>query len=216
MYSYSVFKIQSWPTMREPRVTRGFLNKLNQPRKTRSTRPEPKTIPLEYDEIEVPGGAVVWSKNKKAVTVNRAPTVVRISRTRTKGEYFKSVHAAKNTPAGTMVGLYLGALVDNCHAGRGRWCVAVPGYYKQKYLDSKISKDWPWERYLQEGAVGGFFNSSRKIQGSSTTNHRGANCELRWFFEDTSMNTGRIYAVLFTKKRSVPAGHELLWDYRWL
>jgi hypothetical protein len=39
---------------------------------------------------------------------------------------------------------------------------------------------------------------------------------LRWFFEDTSMNTGRIYGVLFTKKRSVPGGHELLWDYPWL
>ena len=203
-------------------LTRSFNKEqgLNKPRTTRSTKSgpksEPKTVPLEYEEIKVPGGAVDWRFKNKIVKRYRFPTVVRISRTKTKGEYYKSVHAAKTIPANKMVGVYMGALIDKSCVRDGRWCVAVPGHRDSKCLDSKITKDWPWERYLSNGAVGGFFNSSRKIQGSSTTNHRGANCELRWFFEDTSMNTGRIYGVLFTKKRSVPGGHELLWDYPWL
>jgi hypothetical protein len=199
-------------------MRRPFTRSCNPPRKTRSTKSEPKTVPVDhdYDEIKVPGGAVDWRFNKKIVKEYRFPTVVRISRTKTKGEYYKSVHAAKTIPANKMVGVYMGALIDKSCVRDGRWCVAVPGHRDSKCLDSKITKDWPWERYLSNGAVGGFFNSSRKFQGSSTTNHRGANCVLRWFFEDTSMNTGRIYGVLFTKKRSVPGGHELLWDYPWL
>jgi hypothetical protein len=170
---------------------------------------------LDYEEIKVPGGAVDWRYGKNIVKAYRFPTVVRISRAKTKGGYYKSVHAAKTTPAGKMVGVYLGALIDKSRVLDGRWCVAIPGHRYEKCLDSKISKDWPWERYLRNGAVGGFFNSSRRIPRSTTTNHRGANCVLKWFYQDTRMNGGRIYAALFTK-RSVRGGHELLWDYPWL
>jgi hypothetical protein len=38
---------------------------------------------------------------------------------------------------------------------------------------------------------------------------------LKWFFEYTSINGGRVYVALFTKN-SVRAGCELLWDYNWL
>lgn len=186
-----------------------------QPRTTRSMKSEPTTVLLDYEEINVPGGFVDWRFGRKIVKEYRFPTVVRISRTKTKGEYYKSVHAAKTIPGGKMVGLYLGALLESSRVRDGRWCVAVPGHRGDKCLDSKITKDWPWERYLREGAVGGFFNSSRKCCRSTVTNHRDANCEIKWFYEDTKINGGRVYAALFTK-RSVRAGCELLWDYNWL
>ncbi len=196
-------------------LTRSILSILNQPRKTRSTKPEPNTVPSQYEEIKVPGGAVDWLENKQIVKEYRFPTVVRISRSKTKGENYKSVHAAKTTPGGRMVGLYLGAVVDSRRVRDGRWCVGIPGFRSDKCLDSKITKDWPWERYLREGAVGGFFNSSRKNPRTTVTNHRGANCVLKWFFEETITNGGRVYAALFTK-RSVRGGQEFLWDYNWL
>jgi hypothetical protein len=176
---------------------------------------EPIGIPLDYEEIKVRGGFVDWRYDGKIVKEYRFPTVVRISRTKTKGEYYKSVHVAKTTPGNKMIGLYLGEVVETCRVRDGRWCVAVPCHRGDTCLDSKITKDWPWERYLSEGAVGGFFNSSRKFCRSTITNHRGANCEIRWYFEDTKINAGRVYAALFTK-RSVRAGRELLWDYNWL
>jgi hypothetical protein len=194
---------------------RPLTRSLCPPRKTRSMKAEPKGIPLDYEEIKVRGGFVDWRYDGKIVKEYRFPTVVRMSRTKTKGEYYKSVHAAKTTPGNKMIGLYLGEVVETCRVRDGRWCVAVPCHRGDTCLDSKITKDWPWERYLSEGAVGGFFNSSRKFCRSTITNHRGANCEIRWFFEDTKINAGRVYAALFTK-RSVRAGRELLWDYNWL
>lgn len=192
-------------------LTRSFFK----PRRTRSTKSEPKTIPFDYEEIKVPGGSVDWRYHGKIVKEYRYPTVVRISRTKSKGEYYKSVHAAKNTPGKKMIGLYLGAVVEKCSVRDGRWCVAVQGHRGDKCLDSKITEDWPWERYLREGAVGGFFNSSRKFRNSIVTNYTDANCELKWFFSDRRINGGRVYAALFTK-HSVRAGCELLWDYNWL
>jgi len=192
-----------------------LLRSLFKPRRTRSTKSEPKTIPLDYEEIKVPGGSVDWRYHGKIVKEYRYPTVVRISRTKSNGEYYKSVHAAKTTPGNKMVGLYFGALVENCRVRDGRWCVAVQGHHGDKCLDSKITKDWPWKRYLREGAVGGFFNSSRKFRNSIVTNHKDANCELKWFFSDRRINGGRVYAALFTK-HSVRAGCEFLWDYNWL
>ena len=206
-----------WPARRlSPRkmlrpLTRSFF----QPRKTRSMKSQSKICSLDYDEIKVPGGFVDWRYCRKIVKEYRFPTVVRISRTKIKGEYYKSVHAAKNTPAKKMIGLYLGAVVETCRLRDGRWCVVIPCHRGDRCLDSKITKDWPWERYLLEGAVGGFFNSSRKIGRSTVTNHRDANCKIEWFFENTGINGGRVYAALFTK-RSVRAGCELLWDYNWL
>ena len=47
-----------------------------------------------------------WRYHGKIVKEYRYPTVVRISRTKSNGEYYKSVHAAKNTPGNKMVGLY--------------------------------------------------------------------------------------------------------------
>ena len=192
-----------------------LLRSLFKPRRTRSTKSEPKTIPLDYEEIKVPGGSVDWRYHGKIVKEYRYPTVVRISRTKSNGEYYKSVHAAKNTPGNKMVGLYFGALVEKCRVRDGRWCVAVQGHHGDKCLDSKITKDWPWKRYLREGAVGGFFNSSRKFRNSIVTNHKDANCELKWFFSDRRINGGRAYAALFTK-HSVRAGCELFWDCNWL
>ena len=192
-----------------------LLRSLFKPRRTRSTKSEPKTIPLDYEEIKVPGGSVDWRYHGKIVKEYRYPTVVRISRTKRNGEYYKSVHAAKTTPGHKMVGLYFGALVENCRVRDGRWCVAVQGHHGDKCLDSKITKDWPWKRYLREGAVGGFFNSSRKFRNSIVTNHKDANCELKWFFSDRRINGGRVYAALFTK-HSVQAGCEFLWDYNCL
>jgi hypothetical protein len=206
-----------WPARRpSPRkmprpLTRSFF----QPRKTRSMKSQSKICSSDYDEIKVPGGFVDWRYCRKIVKEYRFPTVVRISRTKIKGEYYKSVHAAKNIPAKKMIGLYLGAVVETCRIRDGRWCVVIPCHRGDRCLDSKITKDWPWERYLLEGAVGGFFNSSRKIGRSTVTNHRDANCKIEWFFENTGINGGRVYAALFTK-RSVRAGCELLWDYNWL
>ena len=191
-------------------MTRSFLNR---PRRTRSTKTEHKTVPSEYEETIVPGGGVDWRANGKVVKQYRFPTVVRISRTKIKGEYYKSVHAKKTTPGGRMVGLYLGSVLEKGRILDGRWCVCIPGHRNANCLDSKISMDWPWARYLSEGAVGGFFNSSRK--DPKVSNHRDANCELRWFFENRNITGGRVYAALFTK-RSVRRGEELLWDYPWL
>ena len=81
--------------------------------------------------------------------------------------------------------LYLGAVVEKCSVRDGRWCVAVQGHRGDKCLDSKITEDWSWERYLREGAVGGFFNCSRKFCNSIITNHTDANCELKWFLTST-------------------------------
>ena len=193
---------------------RALTRSLNRPRSTRSlaTKTEHKTVPSQYEETNIPGGWVDWHVKGKIVKHYRCPTVVRISRTKINGEYYKSVHAKKTTPGGRMVGLYLGAVLDKDRIRDGRWCVAIPGH-RDGCLDSKISKDWPWARYLSEGAVGGFFNSSRK--NPKVSNHRNANCELRWFFENSNINAGRVYAVLFTK-RSVRGGEEFLWDYPWL
>jgi hypothetical protein len=182
---------------------RALTRSLNRPRSTRSlaTTTEYKTVPSQYEETNIPGGWVDWHVKG-----------IRISRTKINGEYYKSVHAKKTTPGGRMVGLYLGAVLDKDRIRDGRWCVVIPGH-RDGCLDSKISKDWPWARYLSEGAVGGFFNSSRK--NPKVSNHRNANCELRWFFENSNINAGRVYAVLFTK-RSVRGGEEFLWDYPWL
>ena len=81
-------------------------------------------MPLEYEEIKVPGGAVDWRFKNKIVKRYRFPTVVRISRTKTKGEYYKSVHAAKTIPANKMVGVYMGALIDKSCVRDGRWCAS--------------------------------------------------------------------------------------------
>jgi hypothetical protein len=198
-------------------LTRAFRNA---PRKTRSmSKAEAETCPPEFDGILVSGGDVDWRENKKIIKKYRWPVVVRISRTKTKGEYYKSVHAAKNTPGGVIVGIYLGKVVDSGSIVDGRWCAALPGYRQSKSLDSKITDDLPWEGiYLAEKAVGGFFNSSRKKPNSLISNHPGANCEIRWFYrtyDGSNINKGRVCADIFTKK-SVRRGVEFLWDYNWL
>ena len=195
--------------------TRAFFN---EQRKTRSMTQamNPKAAP-KFDEVKVPGGNVDWRVNKKVVPIHCWPVVVRISRTKIKGEYYKSVHAAKNTPGKVMVGLYLGRVVDTNTVSDGRWCVGIPGYRKSKILDSKITKDLPWEGYyLAKKAVGGFFNSSRKIPDVS--NHRDANCEIKWVYrtyDGSNINGGYVYAALFTKY-PVRRGVEFRWDYKWL
>lgn len=201
-------------------VTRSLHKILNHSRKLRSKEKNPDVeSSLEYDEVKVSGGSVDWRENKKVVKRYRFPVRVRISRTPNKGEYYKSVHAAKNTPSGVMVGLYIGDVVDKSDVRDGRWCICVPGYRGQKCLDSKISFARPWEDYLVQKAVGGFFNSSRKLPNSNiSTNLKGANCEIRWFFKNydaSNINGGHVYAALFTKW-PVRRGEEFLWNYNWL
>ena len=190
----------------------------NSPRETRSMtkakKPGAEACPLLFDEVKVQGGGVEWRDNKRVVTKYRWPVIVRISRTKIKGEYYKSVHAAKQTPAGVIVGVYGGEVVDSDLVSDGRWCAAVPGYRKSKSLDSKITRAWPWERYLALKTVGGFFNSSRKMPNSVKCNHKDANCKLVWFFKSydgSNIKGCRVYAALFTK-RSIRRGMEFLWD----
>ena len=96
-------------------VSRAAAAFCNEPRTTRSAKkqkPEGEPCPSTFDEVIVPGGVVDWRGNKKVVRKVLRPVVVRISRTKNKGEYYKSVHAAKNTPRNAMVGIYLGEVVD--------------------------------------------------------------------------------------------------------
>ena len=71
--------------------TRAFRN---EQRKTRSMTQaiNPKAAP-KFEEVKVPGGNVDWRVNKKVVPIHCWPVVVRISRTKIKGEYYKSAHA---------------------------------------------------------------------------------------------------------------------------
>ncbi len=111
------------------RLTRLFLNA---PRKTGSMskgkKLETETCSLEFNEIKVSGGSVKWRENRTLVKKYRYPVLVCIAWTKTKGEFYKSVQAAKYTPRGIMVGLYLGDVVDKGLVSDGRWCVAIPGY----------------------------------------------------------------------------------------
>ena len=199
--------------------TRSQYAIIDGPRKTRSKsmKPDVKSCHPIFDEQKIPGGLVVWRHNKRLTYTYRYPVVVRISRTKTKGNHYKSVHAAQNTPEDVPVGVYVGKVVDGDVAD-GRWCVCVPGFCKLKALNSKITKDWPWEKYVSLKAVGGFFNSSRKKANSITSNLKGANCKLKWFYrtyDAKSINGEYVYAILFTR-RSVKRGEEFLWDYNWL
>ena len=94
--------------MRQPIQTRAAVAFCNEPRTTRSAKKQKPEGALTYDKVFVPGGAVDWREDKKIVRKYRRPVVVRISRTKNKGEYYKSVHAAKNTSRNAMVGIYLG------------------------------------------------------------------------------------------------------------
>jgi hypothetical protein len=167
----------------------------------------------EYDEIPVPGRSVPWRNGTRKY---QWKTLVRISRTKKNGEYYRSVHAGTDTPVGKVVGLYLGAVVPGARVAAGRWCVYIPGFRNIYSLDSQISKDWPFERYLTKGGVGGFFNSSREYSKiSSPTN---ANCKLVWFHESYGPETihgQHVYAVLMTTK-PVCRGEEFIWDYPWI
>ena len=167
----------------------------------------------EYDEIPVPGCSVPWRNGTRKY---QWKTLVRISRTKKKGEYYRSVHAGTDTPVGKCVGLYLGTVVPGAKAADGRWCVSVPGYRTIYSLDSQTSKDWPLEKYLAKRGVGGFFNSSRLISGISSPIN--ANCRLVWFHENYGPETIRgqkVYAILITTK-PVCRGREFLWDYPWM
>jgi hypothetical protein len=169
----------------------------------------------EYDEISVPGRSVPWRNGTRKY---QWKTLVRISRTKKNGEYYKSVHAGTDTPVGKFVGLYLGDVVPGAKVtvADGRWCAYVPGFRTFYSLDSQISKNWPFKRYLAKGGVGGFFNSSRlHSEISSPIN---ANCKLVWFHESYSPETihgPKVYAVLVTIK-PVRRGEEFLWNYPWI
>jgi hypothetical protein len=44
--------------------------------------------------------------------------------------------------------------------------VAIPGYRFMYSLSSKPSRNWPFERFINESALGGFLDSSRKNPGT--------------------------------------------------
>ena len=167
----------------------------------------------EYDEIPVPGRSVPWRNGTRKY---QWKTLVRISRTKKNGEYYKSVHAGTDTPVGKCVGLYLGDVVPGAKVVSGRWCVYIPGFRTFYSLDSQISENRPFESYLAKGGVGGFFNSSRLY--SKISSQINANCKLVWFHESFGPETihgQKVYAILVTIK-PVRRGEEFLWNYPWI
>ena len=44
--------------------------------------------------------------------------------------------------------------------------VAIPGYRFMYSLSSKPSRNWPFERFINESSLGGFLDSSRKNPGT--------------------------------------------------
>ena len=182
--------------------------------------PVPSTSPENTTEVLIPERKdVIWRGGR---LLTRWPVKVRIAHNKGHGKQ-RSVHAAKETPGGALVGIYHGRLLNLALRRNTRickkWMISVPGYRGFRVLDSQIAGDWQWQRYEDEGKVGGFFNSSRPLPGPVKGNPRGANCRLVWFRESYGVDAREedVWAALFVKKnRKVGAGEQLLYDYNWL
>ncbi len=102
-------------------------------------------------------------KQYRARFSSRYPVDIRIKKNAKKHDT-RSVHAAVNTPGEKLVAFCRGRVLP-CSSGltkiSGKWFITLPGCRGFYVLDSQITEDWSWERYLKEGAVAGFFNSSQ-------------------------------------------------------
>ena len=173
----------------------------------------------DFEEVLIPEQKdILWRGGRK---LTRWPVTVRFSRNKHNGEQ-RSVHAAKVTLGGAMVGIYHGRLLDLIMTERlcKKWMISVPGYRGIRVLDSQICAEWLWPRYKGEGKVGGFFNSSRRLPAPhGKRNVKGANCDLVWFRESYGVKatTDDVWAALFVKEsRTVLPGEELTHDYPWV
>ena len=136
---------------------------LFKPLQTRSmAKPDTeKPAPSSENEsvIRLRGKTVEWRGKPEF----RHPVDIRIKKNAKKHDT-RSVHAAVNTPGGKLVAFYRGRVLP-CSSGltkiSGKWFITIPGCRGLYVLDSQITEDWSWERYLKEGAVAGFFNSSQ-------------------------------------------------------
>ena len=133
----------------------------------------------------------------------------------------RSVLAGEDMPFGALVTFYRGRFMKRASIGKNtHWITTVPGLRGFYVLDSQITGEWSWVRYVEEAAVGGFLNSSRESPDSNS-NPKGANCRMDWFreFYDSSNigeNGSNVFAALIIKKRDgVKKGDKLLWDYPW-
>jgi len=94
--------------------------------------------------------------------------------------------------------------------------ISIPGYRHMYSLSSKPSRSWPFERFLDERALGGFLDSSRDEPGIS--NPQRANCTLKWMIESygpTTIDGFFVKAAIYTKRPILP-GEKLVFDYPWL
>ena len=120
-----------------------------------------KPAPSSENEsvIRLRGKTVEWRGKPEF----RYPVDIRIKKNAKKHDT-RSVHAAVNTPGGKLVAFYRGRVLpcSSCLTKiSGKWFITLPGCRGLYVLDSQITEDWSWERYLKEGAVAGFFNSSQ-------------------------------------------------------
>jgi hypothetical protein len=94
--------------------------------------------------------------------------------------------------------------------------ISIPGYRHMYSLSSKPSRNWPFERFIDERALGGFLDSSRDVP--EIGNPREANCTLKWmieWYDPTTIDGFFVKAAIYTKRRILP-GEKLVFDYPWL
>ena len=94
--------------------------------------------------------------------------------------------------------------------------ISIPGTHHLFSLSSKPSRNWPFERFINERVLGGFLDSSRDEPGIG--NRRGANCTLKWMIESygpTTIDGIFVKAAIYTKRPILP-GEKLVFDYPWL
>lgn len=180
---------------------------------------ETPAVSEAVSEVVIPEKEGILWRGGRLLT--RWPVKVRIAHNKGHGKQ-RSVHAVKETPAGAMVGIYHGRVVELVRNHRicKKWMISVPSYRGMRVLDSQITREWTWERYVDEGKVGGFFNSSRWLPAPrGKSNPKGANCKLVWFRQHygVSPTAKTVWAALFVKEnRTVLPGEELVYDYGWI
>jgi hypothetical protein len=209
--------------MRVPRVLRSLFKPLQtRSIKTPESRSEKLVSSSEKESvIRLRGKKVEW----RGKPLFRYPVDIRIKKNAQKHDT-RSVHAAVNTPGEKLVAFYRGRVLP-CPSGltkiSGKWFIALPGCRGLYVLDSQITDDWPWERYLKEEAVAGFFNSSQPFackdpRRRGVGNPFDANCRLVWYKESYGPEDtlgANVYAAMFTTE-PVRAGKQFLWNYPWV
>jgi hypothetical protein len=190
-------------------------------KKVASSSENPVSFSGKESVIRLGGKSVEW----RGKPFYRYPVDIRI-KTNARKHDTRSIHAAVNTPRKKLVAFYRGRVIlspSGLTKISGKWFVSLPGFRGLYVLDSQITEDWPWERYLKEEAVAGFFNSSQPFastdprrRGVGNTMH--ANCKLVWFkdsYGPEDILGEYVYAAMFTTER-VLAGKQFLWNYPWV